>query len=161
MSGCRLLWTWLVCAALVSPFSIKLLACFSMPLCALLSGWILSGSFLLAGYLLSPAFLPPCRILAFCIAYAGISGLGGGLLHGLPFGERRPHEGDTSQGAVGENRATGRLPGKRGSSVRNSKVCLYLKECLSARGPASRAMSVESCCPGVVERNRVCTEDVQ
>ncbi|PHJ26093.1 transmembrane protein [Cystoisospora suis] len=93
--------------ALIAPFSVKLLACFPLPLCALFSGWILSGSLLLAGFLLSPTFLPSCRTVLFYIVYAGVGGLGGGLMHGLPFGGRRTPADDSLQDAKSENCATG------------------------------------------------------
>ncbi|CBZ52732.1 conserved hypothetical protein [Neospora caninum Liverpool] len=84
----------LVCAlhgalqALATPLSVKLLSFLSLPLSALLSGWLVTASLLLSAFLLSADILVAHPFLFYCV-YAGVGGLGGGLLHGLPLGGRQ------------------------------------------------------------------------
>ncbi|PFH37817.1 hypothetical protein BESB_001590 [Besnoitia besnoiti] len=69
--------------ALAAPLSLKLISFLSLPLSALLSGWLLSGSLLLSAFLLTPSTLVGHPLL-FCCTYAVGGGIGAGLMHGLP-----------------------------------------------------------------------------
>ncbi|KFG52661.1 putative transmembrane protein [Toxoplasma gondii FOU] len=84
----------LVCAlqgalqALATPLSVKLLSFLSLPLAALLSGWLVTGSLLLSAFLLSADVLTAHPFLFYCV-YAGVGGLGAGLMHGVSLGGRQ------------------------------------------------------------------------
>ncbi|KEP66142.1 UNVERIFIED_CONTAM: hypothetical protein HHA_262660 [Hammondia hammondi] len=84
----------LVCAlqgalqALATPLSVKLLSFLSLPLAALLCGWLVTSSLLLSAFFLSADVLTAHPFLFYCV-YAGVGGLGAGLMHGVPLGGRQ------------------------------------------------------------------------